>query len=294
MGRETVEFRAADGYRLQGTLHRPAAAATAAALVLIHPATAVPERLYLPFAEHLTEQGMMALTYDYRGIGRSAPARLRESPARMRDWMELDVAAATDWARQQFPNLPLLAVGHSVGGHALGISEATRHLRAAVMIASHAGYVGSITPRSERWRVRLMLLGVGPLVTRLLGYMPGGRLGLGEDLPAGVMLEWAGWCALPRYFFDDPSLQALRLFGEKRLPLIAIGFNDDPWANPAAIGSLVKHFTRCEVERVQIDPQAVGAAAIGHMGFFRRALGPKLWPPVSAWLLAQIDQRAAA
>jgi predicted alpha/beta hydrolase len=292
MSSESIEIIAADGYRLHGTLHRPAGAA--AGLVLIHPATAVPERLYLPFAEHLSERGLMALTYDYRGIGRSAPPKLRDSRARMRDWLELDVGAATDWARQQFPNLPLLAVGHSVGGHALGISEQTRHLRAAVMIASHAGYVGSVTPRLERWRVRLMLLGVGPLLTRLLGYMPGSRLGLGEDLPAGVMLEWAGWCARPRYFFDDPSLQALRRFGEKRLPLQVIGFDDDPWANPGAIGALVKHFTRCDVERVQISAKSLGVAAIGHMGFFRRALGPKLWPRVSGWLLAQLEQRAAA
>ncbi|WP_428311372.1 alpha/beta hydrolase family protein [Hydrocarboniphaga sp.] len=292
MTSHAIEFAAVDGYRLHGTLHRPAGAARAA--VLIHPATAVPERLYLPFAGYLAEQGFAVLTYDYRGIGRSAPKPLRESKARMRDWMELDVGAATDWARAQFPQLPLLAVGHSVGGHALGISDATRHLHAAVMIASHAGYIGSVTPRSERLRVRLMLQLVGPLATRLFGYMPGSRLGLGEDMPSGVMREWCGWCAKPRYFFDDPSLQALRRFGEKQLPLLAIGFNDDPWANPAAISALVRHFTRCEVQRLQIAPREVGVEAIGHMGFFRRAMAPVLWPMVGEWLSAQIEQRAAA
>lgn len=287
-----IEFPAADGYRLHGSLHQPVGAARG--LVLIHPATAVPERLYLPFAEFLTEQGLAAVTYDYRGIGRSAPKPLRASGARMRDWLLLDVAAATDWARGRFPQLPLLAVGHSVGGHALGISDATRHLQAAVLIASHAGYVGSITPATERWRVRAMLLWLGPAITRLLGYMPGSRVGLGEDLPAGVMLEWVGWCRRPGYFFDDPTLEATRRFGEQQLPLIAIGFNDDPWANPAAIAALVRHFTRCEVQRRQIEPKSVGASAIGHMGFFRRAMKPTLWPQVSAWLLAQLEQRAAA
>ena len=59
----------------------------------------------------------------------------------MRDWMELDVGAATAWARQAHEGLPLLAVGHSVGGHAIGLSAAT-HLRAAVLVAAHAAARG--------------------------------------------------------------------------------------------------------------------------------------------------------
>jgi predicted alpha/beta hydrolase len=261
--------------------------------VLIHPATAVTEKLYRSFAEFLTEQALVALTYDYRGMGRSAPKSLRGFQARMRDWMELDVSAVTEWAHRQFPQLPLLAVGHSVGGHALGISDATRHLHAAVMIASHAGYIGNIDQPFERRRVRLLLQGIAPLATRLFGYLPG-RLGLGSDLPAGVAKEWIGWCSRPDYFFEDPALQARRRFGEKQLPLFVIGFDDDPWATPRGITALVRNFTHCDIDRRRFSPNEIGVEAIGHMGFFRRAMKPRLWPQVSGWLLAQIEQRVAA
>ena len=80
-----IEFSAADGYALHGTLWSPDAPPRA--LVLIHPATAVPERLYAGFARFLTERGFAALTYNYRGIGASRPARLGA----------LKAACATGW-----------------------------------------------------------------------------------------------------------------------------------------------------------------------------------------------------
>ena len=88
MTSDPVEFCAADGYTLRGTLWLPDTPPRA--LVLIHPATAVPERLYAGFARFLTERGFAALTYNYRGIGASRPARLSALQARMRDWLHRD------------------------------------------------------------------------------------------------------------------------------------------------------------------------------------------------------------
>lgn len=237
MPSQPIQFYAADGYALHGTLWSPDTVPRA--LVLIHPATAVPERLYAGFARYLTERGFAALTYNYRGIDASRPARMARLRTRMRDWVDLDVEAATAWGRQAFADLPLLAVGHSVGGHAIGLSAGSRHLRAAVMVASHAGSTRLIAQAAERLKVRLILRVLGPLMSALLGYVPGKRLGLGEDLPAGVFREWSSWTTLPRYFFDDPTLGAAERFARQRLPILALGFDDDPWANPVAIDLLV-------------------------------------------------------
>ncbi|WP_175730104.1 serine aminopeptidase domain-containing protein [Burkholderia ambifaria] len=284
---EPIEFSAADGYPLRGTLWSPDAPPRA--LVLIHPATAVPERLYAGFARFLTERGFAALTYNYRGIGASRPARLSALQARMRDWVELDVGAAIAWARETYDGLPLLAVGHSVGGHAIGLSAGTAHLRAAVLVAAHAGSTRLISRAAERLKVRLILRVLGPLASALLGYVPGKRLGLGEDLPAGVFREWSRWTTLPRYFFDDPTLGAAERFSKQQLPILALGFDDDPWANPPAIELLVSYLTRAAVERRQIDPHAAGSGPVGHMGFFRSRPGAVLWPAVADWLAQALD-----
>lgn len=279
----SIPISCADGYVLHGTLREPDGAPSA--VVLIHPATAVPESLYAAFADYLVSRGFAAVTYDYRGIGRSRPKSLKGFEARMRDWADLDVEAVTEWARQRFPEQRLLAVGHSFGGHAIGLCKSSRHLEAAVFIASHAGCLHFIRPWSERVRATALLKVVGPALCRLIGYMPGRALKLGEDLPSGVIRDWSSWTSMQRYFFDDPSMDAEARFARPKLPVLAMGFDDDPWATPAGIRLLVERLINCEVQRRQVGPAAAGAP-IGHMGFFSRRHRETLWPDVAAWLQA--------
>jgi predicted alpha/beta hydrolase len=264
----------------------------AIATVVLHPATAVTQAYYEAFAAWLAGRGFNVLTYDYRGTGRSRPGSLRGLEVTMLEWMNDDVGAVTRWAVARFPGLPLLAVGHSVGGHAIGLSPETAHLRAAVLVASHASASRTVRGFVERLRVRFVLRVLAPLLCALCGYMPGSRLGLGEDLPRGVMLQWARWTALPRYFFDDPAMDAARRMARVDLPLLVLGFDDDPWANPAAMDILVSHFVNARVERRQVGPREAKVPAIGHMGFFRRRCEAVLWTQVADWLHAQAKLHA--
>lgn len=257
-------------------------------LVLIHPATAVTQGFYEAFARYLCGLGLHVLTYDYRGTGLSRPRSLRGFAVTMSQWMLEDVGAVTRWAGARFPGLPLLAVGHSVGGHAIGLSPETRHLQGALLVATHAGITRTIRGRAERLRVWCVMRLLAPLLCALLGYMPGRRIGLGEDLPRGVMLEWSRWTTLPRYFFDDPKLDAERRMAQVRMPLLALGFDDDPWANPHAMDILLSRYTQAPLERRQVDARALGLPGIGHMGFFRRRCEAALWGEAGAWLLARL------
>jgi len=268
--------------------HAPHASAT----VLLHPATAVTQEYYAPFAAWLAARGFNVVTYDYRGTGRSRPHSLRGFQVSMSEWIDGDVGTVTRWAAARFPGVPLLAVGHSVGGHAIGLAPESARLRAAVLVASHAGASRTVRGFAERLRVRFVLRVLAPLLCALSGYMPGRRIGLGEDLPRGVMLEWAGWTALPRYFFDDPRVDAARRMAQVEIPLLVLGFNDDPWANPQAVDMLVSHLVKAKIERRNIDPRAVGVPAIGHMGFFRRRCEAPLWGQVADWLEAQVATEA--
>ncbi|MDY0964395.1 alpha/beta fold hydrolase [Massilia sp. CFBP9026] len=261
----------------------------AKAVVLLHPGTAVTQRYYEPFARYLVKLGLHVVTYDYRGTGRSRPASLRGSTVSMSDWMDDDVGAVTRWAITRFPALPMLAVGHSLGGHALALSADTNSLRAAVLVASHAGVTATINGAAERTKVWGIMRVLAPLLCRVLGYMPGRKLGLGEDLPRNVMLQWSRWTTLPRYFFDDPAMDAARRMSRVRIPLLVLGFDDDPWANPAAISMLIAPLTNAKIERHQIAPRQADMRAIGHMGFFRKRSEERLWPRVGSWLLEQLE-----
>lgn len=266
----------------------------AKAVVLLHPATAVVQEFYYAFATYLSELGLTAVTYDYRGTGRSRPADLRDCHVSMQDWMEDDVGAVTRWAAAQFPGQPLLAVGHSIGGHAIALSSETSALRAAVLVASHAGVTRTITGSLERARVWCVMRILTPVLCRLFGYMPGRRLGLGEDLPRGVMQQWSRWTLLPNYFYDDPAMDARQRAARVMLPLLVLGFDDDPWANPVAVGLLLAPLVNAEIDRRHINPGDAGVPAIGHMGLFRKRSAPSLWPLVGNWLLAHCGARDRA
>ena len=114
-----LEIEARDGYRLGATLFVPDAPNGRAASV--HAATGVPQQYYGRFAAYLAERGFTVLTFDYRGIGRSRPATLKGFAARMRDWAELDGAAALDFLEREAGGAKLVAVGHSFGGQAFGL-----------------------------------------------------------------------------------------------------------------------------------------------------------------------------
>jgi predicted alpha/beta hydrolase len=271
---------ARDGYTLAATVFTPSASPSRA--VLINSATAVPRKIYRGFASYLAEQGCAVLTYDYRGIGGSRPKSLRGFNVRMRDWAALDVAGAIDHMRGVWPKLPLVAVGHSFGGQAVGLAPNNGEISRALFVAAQAGH-WRLFHTPEKYRVYAMLRLIGSPIARVLGYVPG-RLGIGEDLPRDVFLEWTDWVMKPRYFFDDATLQALENFPRYRGALRAVCLTDDAWATPPAVDLLCSGFTGTAAERIDVRPGDVGADKIGHFGFFRPEHRNTLWRDVAEWL----------
>ena len=271
---------ARDGYPLAATVFTPDRAPKST--VLINAAAAVPRKIYRGFASYLAQHGFAALTYDYRGVAGSRPPSLRGFPARMRDWAALDAAAAIDHVRRVWPSADLKVVGHSFGGQAVGLMPNNSEISRALLVAAQAGY-WRLFHAPEKYRVYLMMHFVGSPIAWTLGYVPG-RLGIGEDLPRDVFLEWTRWVGQKRYFFDDPTLTALENFPRYRGKLRAISMTDDPWATEAAVNLLCTGFTGTAPERVDIRPRDVGAERIGHFGFFRPEHRDTLWRDAADWL----------
>lgn len=273
---QRTEFAAADGYPLACTLFEPSSAPRG--VVLIAAATAVPRGFYSKFARYLAEQGFKVVTFDYRGIGGS----LKGFSAKMRDWAALDLTAAVDYAASFTAGKPLLYVGHSFGGQALGQLPNNHKVSRALFAASQIGY-WKLFPSPEKYRVWFMLRVLGPLMAKLFGYVPG-RFGMGEDLPKGVFLEWAGWCMKPRYLYDDETLDARKNFPNYKGALRAIGMADDDWAPPVAVAGLLAGYTGTRPEHITVDPKDAGVKKIGHFGYFREPSREPLWREAAEWL----------
>ncbi|RKG78872.1 alpha/beta fold hydrolase [Corallococcus exercitus] len=280
-------IRCADGFELHATLHSPEGPVRG--VVLMHPATAMSASMYFAFAARLTDDGFAVVTYNYRGVHPSGVAK--RTRAGFLTWADQDVDAVTRWAAEHFPGLPLLAVGHSFGGHAIGLSASSQRLTAAVMVATQAGSLRFIRSLRERMLVAMYLKFIGPLCARFLGYMPYARLGMGEDVPAQATLEWSRWASMPRFYFDDPHVDAEARLRRPHMPVLSIGLDDDPWAPPEAIDLVCEHLTGCTVARQQFSPADSAGQGICHLGFFREHHAATLWPTVIDWLRRHAPER---
>jgi predicted alpha/beta hydrolase len=263
---------AADGYRLGATVF-----GSSQKSILVMPATGVPQSYYAKFAAYLAGRGFTVLTFDYRGIGRSRVSDIRKDKARMRDWATLDAAAAFSFLSQP----KIYVIGHSFGGQALGLLPEPSRIGAALIVGSQSGYWRNwpALGRAWMWPVTHVAL---PLVSRLYGYFPASRLGFGEDLPAGVAIEWARWCRNPRYLVGDLGVEAA--YARFRAPLRAYALTDDPFAPRRAIEALGALYPNSKWETREVAPQDLGVKAIGHFGFFRERFRDSLWRETADWL----------
>lgn len=268
--KQTLQITASDTFTLGATHFSPSYSGSeqtsTAPLIIVAGATGVPQRFYRRFAEAAVAQGCQVLTFDYRGIGQSKPGSLKGFKMNYLDWAEKDLAAVIEYAAAF--NAPLYIVGHSYGGHAIGLLPDLTPIRAAWTYGTGAGWSGWM-PKMERLKVQFMWQIVAPVLTRMYGYLGWSVLGMGEDLPLDVYKQWKHWCSYPKYFFEDPALPHLsKQFARVTFPLSAINATDDKWAPPASRDAFMQHYQNATLTNETIDPDKFGGN-IGHMGYFR-------------------------
>ena len=283
-----LTFEAADGHPLAGTRHEPAGPPLAA--VLLNGATGVPQRYYGAYARFLARQGFATLTYDYRGIGNSRFHAARPEQLTMRNWGELDAAAALDHLHARYPQLPMLAVGHSIGGQLLGLMPNNHRLAGAIGIAAQSGY-WRLWPRALQPRLAMLWYLLVPALLLFRGELPRGFMG--EALPAGIARQWSRWCRHPDFVVDDHGRALRRYFDSWRAPLRLYAIaDDDLYAPQAAVERLASYFSQIAPELRVLHPQALGIDAIGHFGFFRKSMPRRAWQQTSDCLRGWLETAA--
>jgi predicted alpha/beta hydrolase len=282
--RRDVAIAADDGYHLASTLFEPASGTPHAPITIIAGATGVPRSFYARFATYLAEQGRIALTFDYRGIGGSLKGHVRHSPARFRDWGILDTPGVLAWAAATYPKRPIHWVGQSYGGFATGLAHNNLLVSRQLSVSTMTADVRYVASRFERTRIAALLFVAGPVLTQTHGYLPGWMNG-GADLPKHVLLEWAAWVRSPGFLFGQTDLPEQKHFATLTAPLRFAYMEDDAWISRTGVDDLAQRYTNATERTVwPVTLRESGADKIGHIGFFRSEFKSTLWPKALAWL----------
>lgn len=278
-----ISIPAADGFPIAATVFGES---NSGPVAMISSGTGVPQLFYQKFAQYLARHGFTVVTYDYRGIGQSRIAPIRSHTGTMRQWAQLDAQAVSEWLAQTHPQRPLCALGHSFGGQAFAFMEGNGRFSRVAMVASQSGY-WKLFDRLARAKTFLLWHVFAPALLPLLGYFPSSKFGLGADLPAGVMRDWAGWGRHPKYLMREFDRGQPNRFLDIQCPILVLGISDDDIAPPRAMASLRSYMPTQDLLHRRIDATKVQGGAIGHFGFFRDRHEDTLWKPMKAFLAGE-------
>ena len=262
-GGEDASFAAEDGTLVPGTWFHPSADRDEGRVVIVSTATGAPQRFYAPFAQYLAEQGSTVLTYDFRGMGRARPERMRGFEVTFLDWLS-DAEGAIRAARERCPDHRLMLVGHSIGGMLPMMAESVVHVERIVTIGTQTAWWKD-WPLRSRYSMFFLWHVLMPLVTSVVGYFPARRLNLGEDLPKGLAMAWARRWRSDTFAGFPPEPD--RLIRRVRAEVLAMSMTDDSFGTPAALRRLHEELS-VPVDYRFLDPQDFGFEKVGHFGFF--------------------------
>ncbi len=277
-----ITIPAKDGYPLVGQLYASPKTTAKNKVLIINSATAVSQKLYHHYASYMAVHGYDVITYDYRGIADSRPKKLRGFQTSFMDWGDKDFSGVISYTKKEFPNRKILVMGHSIGGTIIGMTKKNTEIEGIINIGAQTAYYKDWNKKQRRkiyflWHILL------PWITNIVGYFPGKKLGMLEDVPKGVIQQWHN-----RRKHTDMKKQlennGIELFyNAYQSKLLTLGIEDDPIGTEPAIQRVHELFEASNKQLEIIKLEDISIDKIGHFGFFSRKFKDSLWNKTLQW-----------
>jgi len=252
-------------------------------LMIIAPAFGAIQSLYHLFACYYRNHGYKVITFDYRGMGQSAPERFKGYKATLHEWAVQDINAVILYARNTWPKQELIYIGHCIGGEIIGLSPASQYIHRMILVST-ALTCEKLFPWYQRIGMRFQKAWKR-FISRVFGYLPTKR---GGRMPGGVVRQMANWCDSDNGLFDEyPDNNYRKL----NIPVLAYSFTDDSLCPPRAVRELLNHFTAASVTWYHLNPRDIGINRVGHYEFFHPGMRSVLWKSMLHWLSEEGEKK---
>lgn len=230
------------------------------------PAMGMPARHYLPLAEALVARGIAVVLHEWRGIGSSNQRASRRVDWGYRELLRDDLPAGLLAVSKRWPQARPCLGGHSLGGQlgALGAAQ-NPAVTGLVLVASGAPYWRAYRHGGLLWLSFVM----APLIARLVGYLPGRRIGFGGNEARGVIDDWARTGRSGRYAARGVAEDLEQQLARVKLPVLALRLRDD-WLGPqASLDWLLGKMPLTEKRIESIASQDLDGRAADHFGWMK-------------------------
>ncbi|MGA7203069.1 MAG: alpha/beta fold hydrolase [Specibacter sp.] len=278
-----LTFSCTDGRVLHGHVFEVPDLQELRGTVVIASATAVKAGYYHRYAAFLASNGFRAVTFDYRGIGDSRGGSLRGQKMRWYHWGSLDIDVVLAWGLAHSGGMPVHCVGHSFGGFGVGLAGHAADLGRILTVGAQHAYWRDLRFRHKAAHWGRCLVSV-PLVG-IFGYFPCKRLGVMEDLPRGVALDWARSRKDFTAAATGVERDALRAHqAAVTAPILALAPDDDSYATLAAMARAVAYTPNSATRIIQLRPADYGQTSLGHFALFHSRFRHTFWQQTLEWL----------
>jgi predicted alpha/beta hydrolase len=272
---QKVFITAADGYKLAAIYGTPVGSSIGT--VIISSATAVKKEFYINYARYLIQNGYNVFLFDYRGVGESAPEKLKSSKAYIHEWGTLDMNAALNYLVDKKGLSDIIWLGHSIGAQLTGFLTNTGHIKKVVAVNAAVGYWGYF-PFPRKLVIWALWYLISPVLVKIYGYGTMKKVGWGEDLPKNVLMEWRSWCMNRNYYMDflKKNFQTDKFY-DFAVPLTAVYTSDDFIANDKTASLMMNFFPNAPTNVIKLEVGKYTSHKVGHTGIFRKKFKNDLW-----------------
>jgi len=211
-------------------------------IILILPAMGVKASYYAPLAKNLVSKGITAMSVDLRGLGTYS---IRPSSKVDFGYLEMieDLKTVVHFIKKNYPKHKIYGLGHSLGGQIAALAQAKYRDLLSGLILTAANSVYYKTWSGKQRYFNRIGYSIFPLLSRLLGYFPGHKVGFGGKAAKTQLLDWAHVGRTGKYKIIGDNLDYEKALKQVNIPVLAIYIEGD-WMSPkAAIAHLYGKFS---------------------------------------------------
>jgi predicted alpha/beta hydrolase len=291
---EEIEIRTTDGWSLRASVFEPAAGPgdrPRGVAVLAHALMARRGEFHRSgqgFATFLAARGWRVVSFDFRGHGDSGPRAHEGGSYAYDDLVRDDLPAVLAFARSRARGkLPVVVVGHSLGGHTSLVAQGTGLLDADALVGLGAcPWVRELEPSGSRWLAKRTIVEGMLLLARRVGRFPARALGRGSDDESLACVEDIGRFARSRWASADGRHDYLASIARVRVPVLQVVSDGDRLECAPACGAAL--LARCGVgpsrDLLHIEGRDDGSAPPGHMAMVTGGRSQRAWAKVEEWM----------